>query len=319
MKSSDVCVVIRSTGERTEELCRHVAVQQVSEENVVVVHKNPFARAVIRTFEVGLDFNLPWTIALDADVILCQGAVAEIIAQAEARNDRAFMINMKVLDKFAGGAMHRGVHMYRTMLFERARKLVPLDERTTRAESYTVRKMEAAGYPFVQTEVLVGIHEYEQYYRDIYAKRLFRAHKVQYETPFILRRCLRWGLKDQDFWIAAWGLVDGFQDPSPILLDAPQMQKRARCFLDELSIEEKAPLIPKASEDLPDRLIAGYQPAPEFLDLLAAQARLKNWRSRVAWCARQIGPVRLLPWLLGSVLVRAGDRIRRWSSTSVPK
>ena len=59
MKCSDTCVVIRSAGERTEELCRYLAAQQVPEENVVVIREHPFSRAVLKSFEVGLDFGLP--------------------------------------------------------------------------------------------------------------------------------------------------------------------------------------------------------------------------------------------------------------------
>jgi len=316
MKCSDTCVVIRSAGERTEELCRYLAAQQVPEENVVVIHEHPFSRAVLKSFEVGLDFGLPWTICLDADVVLRQGAISEMVALATTQDPTTFLVEMQTLDKFTGGPQNRGAYVYRTALLDRARQFVPSDEQTMRAGTFVTRKMNAIGCSFVITDLLLGVHEYEQYYRDIYAKKLFRARKVMYEPPILLRRCLRWGLEDRDFWIAACGLVEGWQDQSAIMLDAPQLQERADRFLESIGVEEKEPLAVEAYENLPDRLIAEYQPSPEYSDLQAARARFGSRRGRLSWRARQLGPVRLLPWLVGKGLIKTGNLLQDWSDSS---
>ena len=330
MKCSDTCVVIRSAGERTEDLCRHLAAQQVPEGNVVVIHEYPFRRAVLKSFEVGLDFGLPWTICLDADVVLRQGAVSEMIALAGAQGPTTFLVEMQTLDKFTGGPQNRGAYVYRTALFDQARQFVPSDEeQTMRAGAFVSRKMSDIGYSFVTTQLLVGIHEYEQYYRDIYAKKLFRARKVPYEIPFLLRRCLRLGLEDQDFWIAAWGIVVGWQVQSLIMLDAPQLQERANRFLESIGIEEKEPLVVEAYERLSDKMIAEYQPPPEYIELqalveqLARAQRQREQQQReqpVPWqhklClyakqqAREVGPLWLLPALSGRALAYVGNRLQ---------
>lgn len=323
MKCNNACVVIRSAGERTEELCRYLAAQQVVEGNVVVIQEHPFSRAVLKSFQVGLDFGLPWTICLDADVVLHQGAISEMIALAATQDPRTFLVEMQTLDKFTGGIQNRGAYVYRTALFDQARHFIPSDEQSRRAGTFVTRKMSAIGYSFIITQLLVGIHEYEQYYRDIYAKKLFRSCKAPYEIPFLLRRCLRLGLEDPDFWIAAWGIIAGWEDQSSIILDASRLQKSANHFLESMGVKDKEPLVVEAYKGLPEKFIAEYQPSPEYLELqalLEQRARVRGWQEqpmlwqrRLRLQAKQLGPVRLLPWLGGKLLSKIGGSLQRWA------
>ena len=48
-------VVIRSAGERTFEVCRKLLLEQVPAEAVEVVCERPFERALIRSYEIGIE------------------------------------------------------------------------------------------------------------------------------------------------------------------------------------------------------------------------------------------------------------------------
>lgn len=45
---TNVAVIVRSSGERTEQLCVRLVKQQVPEEHVVVIHERPFSQALVR-------------------------------------------------------------------------------------------------------------------------------------------------------------------------------------------------------------------------------------------------------------------------------
>src|SRR5579859_2359308 len=96
---TNVTVIIRSVGERTEAVCRSLVEQQIPGELVVTIHERPFSKAVQRTFEIGLDFNRDWTLALDADVLLRQNSIAEFISAIELTADNLFCFNGMVWDK----------------------------------------------------------------------------------------------------------------------------------------------------------------------------------------------------------------------------
>ena len=91
-KQLDVFAVIRSTGERTTQLTQQLLNEQLTENQVAIIHEKPFRRALERTYEIGIEKNYRWTLAVDADVLPALYAIQQLIEYAEQETDSLFQI-----------------------------------------------------------------------------------------------------------------------------------------------------------------------------------------------------------------------------------
>src|SRR5262245_45960159 len=100
---TDVTVVIRNAGERTLELCRQLVCEQVPIANVFVINEYPFEKAARRSYEIGIELGRPWTLFLDADILLRRNAVQTLRNWALTAGDRALYVQGSIVDKIFGG------------------------------------------------------------------------------------------------------------------------------------------------------------------------------------------------------------------------
>lgn len=205
---NNIAIVIRSVGERTEAACRALACEQVPEENVVVIRERPFGAAVRKTFQVGLERGLPWTLALDADVLLRANAVRDMLACAERQPETLFFANYTVADKLLGKVRPGGPHLYRTAhllaALTRAGKDIDNHERP---ESHVRAKMSVDGFLAIQFRgIVAGLHDFEQSFRDIY--RTAYTHALKHPNHVIAPCLAAWerlSEYDPDFYVALFG------------------------------------------------------------------------------------------------------------------
>ena len=71
----DLLAVIRSANERTEATCYNLLSQQIPTENIVLIHERPFSLALAKSYLVGIEHGLSWTLCIDADVLVTDEAV----------------------------------------------------------------------------------------------------------------------------------------------------------------------------------------------------------------------------------------------------
>lgn len=213
----DVTVIIRSTNERTESCCMAIVAKQVPAGNIVIIHETPFSKAVKTTFATGVDRNKKWTLAVDADILLTRNAVAEMIGRAELKPSHTFVYQGCVLDRLFNDIRPGGPHLYRTSLLQQAIEHIPTDSDNLRPESYTYSKMAAIGFHFYQESEIYGVHDYEQYKRDLYRKSFVHAKKHTHLTKHFIWEWSRG--KDPDHAIAIAGFIEGLSYEEKIMID----------------------------------------------------------------------------------------------------
>jgi hypothetical protein len=251
-------VIIRSAGERTESLCKELVLETgLQERNITVIKENPFSRALYASYETGIALDRPWTLCLDADVLVLADSIHEMICFAEKQHPSVFEIQGLILDKFFGGPRQAGFHLYRTSLLSQAIKLIPLTHETIRPEHYTLDAMKGRGFPWKRMDYLVGIHDFEQYYADIFRKTFAQAHKHQEYAEIFLTYWPRQGINDFDYKVAVKGLMAGLEYEGEVWIDSQQ-----EIYKEQF---EKFKVIEKL--DLP----SGYF-SPSDIELL-----VKNW------------------------------------------
>jgi hypothetical protein len=213
-------------GERTEFLCKKLILEQgVSENAIFVINEMPFSRAMRVGFEIGLSENRPWTFCIDADVLLRPGSIACLLAIGEKQPPNVCEIQGYVLDKFFGGARQAGNHLYRTSLLPQVIERIPSEGRDIRPETYALNAMRSDGYSWHTVKELVGLHDFEQAYEDIFRKCFVHAHKHLNHTELFVPFWRSKSSEDMDYQAALAGFSEGIK-----YFDEVRIDKRAEYF-----------------------------------------------------------------------------------------
>jgi hypothetical protein len=249
--SSTFTIVVRSAEERTRDLCVRLIQQQIQPEHTSSVHivaEKPFAKAHERSIEIALEAQAEWSIFIDADVLLRAGAIVSILDQLkQCAGVPFYMMNFQVLDRGFAGTSYQGVHGYRTQLFSKAQQFSDLAHTDQRPETRLCKEMAKLGYPTVLSKTVVGLHDYEQFYRDLYRKMYVRGIKYNKRADFMYRTLEARYKTHNDYKVMIWGLVHGLlaygagERYAP--LDSTYYEEKSAAVLDMLSLEEK-PLLP---------------------------------------------------------------------------
>jgi hypothetical protein len=318
----NAAVIIRAAGERTRDLCAQLARNQVGPDAVEVVSDQPFERSLRLSYETGIGRGGKWTMTLDADVLLREGAVAQLLAEAEALPPDFAQIEGLVFDKITGTFREAGHRVYRTALLPLALNQIPAPGTEIRPEFTTVMKLDALGYPSRRVAVVMGVHDHEQYFRDLYRKAFVHAHKHDYLLAHFVRRCRALMSADADFRVLLRGLWDGLQHPGPVRADIAAFPLDLEPILVELALNEKSPL-PASSftSAMVQEWLTAAGPAPHFREWCRPGKRPpdaslglgRRWHRLL----RAHGFFGATLQILGEGLCRVGGRLRRVSTAGL--
>jgi hypothetical protein len=207
MFNHKLIVVIRTVGERTFEACKALVVKQVPEELVYVVSEQPFELTLRRCYQIGIDSEAEWMMTLDADVLLREGAIEAFLSEAERLPPHYLQLEGLMFDKLSGIYRNVGHRMYRTQYLKTALQYIPANRTEIRPEDATLKKMGAIGFPSLIIPTVFGVHDYEQYYGDIYRKAFVHANKHSDKLTLFIERWKAHSPHDRDYLIAIRGLT----------------------------------------------------------------------------------------------------------------
>ena len=303
-----IIVVIRSAGERTVEACKASVLKQVRKECLYVVQECPFEAALQKTYEIGLESNADWLMTLDADVFLREDAVSKLLLEAEKLPAHYFHIEGLVHDKLTGMYRKAGHRLYRTKYLQTARQLIPRDGSEIRPEYAILQRMETKGFPSLEINAVFGIHDYEQFLRDIYRKAFVHAHKHPNWLPQLFTRFKHLANKQDDFRIALRGLYDGLLSFDEVKIDTRDFVGAADNALEELGLQEKEPMsIEEYDSRWVEEILAETGELPCSQDSNSLNAKLVRLKSRYD----RLGTLRIVPYFFGAMLCDVGATIKR--------
>ncbi len=239
--NKNVTAVIRTVGERTEKICHELLRKQIPEGNIHIVRESPFTEALRKTFEVGIAADRKWTFVVDADVLLNDGIIQEMVDNAETLDESVFELEGKIIDKFLDNPREAGNHLYRTSLLSEALQFIPDPLESLRPETHVKNAMQEKGYKCLVTDILVGFHDFEQFYRDIYRKSFVQAKKHNLRVKKLLRQWQVMAETDVDYRVALAGFRQGNKHSKNIAVAIdPLYEELFKVFSDEAAIEEKS-------------------------------------------------------------------------------
>ena len=305
VNATDLVVVIRAAGERTFQVCQDLVRMQIPTDAVEIVNETPFEAALRKTYELGLQRGAKWTMTLDADVLLREGAVAELVAEAERLPPHFVQIEGLVHDKLTGRFRKAGHRIYRTSLLTKALQALPPAGSEIRPEFATLQRMEEWGFPSREVRLVVGIHDYEQDDCDVYRKAFVHANKHQNWLADMVFRSKSLSCADDDFRIALRGLCDGLVSTNTVRIDTAAYSSNAQTAISDLGIREKAPLNAGIADFSYVARALGDATIP-----LSRDDNLRQTWSKLKLHHARCGTLRLIPLLFGTGLCRVGTALK---------
>ncbi|WKN41789.1 hypothetical protein [Tunicatimonas pelagia] len=234
--------LIRSVGERTTSWCEHLLKQVFPADHVQRIGEVPFSATVRKGFELGGDSGLKWTLCIDADVLPNPDGVRELIQFAETAEEQVFEVHGVILDKYIPCKRPAGNHLYRNALVDKAIGLIPEEGTAKRPESATKKAMAKEGFPWYQTSVYMGLHDFEQYYADIYRKAFLHAVKHRKALPLVEKYWRNRKSDDLDYEIALAGALAGKIYDGTVFVDKRFLEEESLSVLKAKNIQEKVSL-----------------------------------------------------------------------------
>jgi hypothetical protein len=266
---NEVHLVIRSAGERTASVCKRLAqLSGILDKDITVIREVPFESALRATYLTGLNAGKKWTATLDADVLLDKYSIAGLLWDAEQMPSNYAQIEGRVFDKVTGIYRQAGHRIYRTNCLSLALERIPAPGTEMRPEFFILQQLGRLGSPSRRVGRLVGLHDFEQYYGDLYRKALLHSKKHTLFVPRFLERCAEHMHSDPDFVVILKGIHDGLAYSGSMAVDRRQFSDSiVGSMLSELGLEEKSEL--KDAETFLQgfaamfRFIREQYPAPE--------------------------------------------------------
>lgn len=210
---SNISVVIRSVGERTESLCRDLLIRSLGVEPTII-NERPFAKSLEKGLLYGIEKDKKWTLCTDADLLVDLDGLNRLIQYAESTKDSVFKITPQFFDKFFDDYREGGVHLYRTKYLKEALDYIPSEGLDLRPETHMLTRMRRIGYDFERPPIIIGVHDFDQYYKDIFRKGYVHSHKWVNRLSELVPMWREKAKKDADFRVLLTGVAAGLLTPT---------------------------------------------------------------------------------------------------------
>jgi hypothetical protein len=280
MKGHGITVAVRCAGERTEAVCRALVESQLGRDCVVVVREVPFHAAVQRCLELGIERHARWLVCVDGDVLARKGAITGLLGAMGKAPANTFMLQARIIDKLWGGPKDGGIRVYRGELLGEAQRSLPCEGAPTlRPEATMIAAMRKKGYGYVQLPSISGLHDYEQYYRDLYRKVRGHLQKHGDYVNLLLPYWRREAHSDPDFAVT----LEAATESSPtvygeFLRVEPNSKPHAQMPWMLHNGSEKGALSDRAVDMAwIEKTIADHQVPPEYADCERLAGQRKRW------------------------------------------
>jgi len=255
MSFDNLIVVVRSARERTIESCKNLLLEIFAKSDVIVISEVPFSKAVEKSFEIGISSGKEWLACIDADVLISKEQTLRFLNYAMNTNSNFYCIQSLIFDNFFSIIRPSGIHLYRIKHCILAKKFIRKEDLFLRPESFLKKEMALIGYPTQQASIVIGIHDYEQYYADIYRKCFLQAHKHRPYVEAILPYWRNQAKENFDFQMAIYGSASGKVFSGKIEVSKTFLKEEIVELMSVKGIKEKDTLL-VFNEGLIDEIIA---------------------------------------------------------------
>lgn len=313
----DITVIIRSSGERTEAVCRKLLAEQAEADCIEMVQEAPFYQALRQTLIRGRAAGRTWTLAVDADLLVRTGALAEMAAFAQLQAPEVLFVSGWCMDKLLCCCRPAGLHLYRTSLIDdKLLKILAGVEASIRPE----RDLVIAAERVLNRKAVVMppdplcLHDHEQYYADVYRKAFVHARKHSDEIDMLIAAWRALGDTDLDFKIALLGARASRSWPEEVRMDVRSLPREVMPLLNMMGTTEKPPLEADAlsGREISELIQRLHQEGSiPMMDRHSGYAQGGSVLTRWQEIRRSLGFTRSVQWVIGCRLKKWGLHMMR--------
>jgi len=227
-------IIIRTCGERTEKRCIELARKQGA---VHIVRAYPFGECLRQSFALAQTFPDEFVAMVDADVLLLPYTLREGIAYLRRCHSSVLVLDGVTKDFIMMKKRRAGIHIYRRALLKKAMPYI--NDKKTKPESHVRKSMARLGHKTVVGKIVFGLHDYEQYYADLWRKAFAQAHKL----PRTSRKCRpKWAKLaklNPDYRVILAANIEGEKYRGGVMIDKNWSGYGAAAGLKKLGLKEK--------------------------------------------------------------------------------
>jgi hypothetical protein len=310
ISKDQLVVVIRSVGERTEQLCKSLMTKAIDENQIHVIREVPFEESLRESFRIGQKSGSKWLLVVDADLLILPHSVGEILQEAEEQPSSVFHIQGFIYDKLFVEYRKAGPRIFRTRDLGRAIELIPDDGTEHRPESHTIQRMQSEGYVSVSSDLLFGVHDFEQFYRDVYRKCVVHAFKHKSDIDKLIHKWIL-NIDDNDYQIALAACLDAYTRYETVSIDKRLFEENGRLMLERVGLAEKS-----GNVDLDEieseifRILKAAGPIPNHLKTQITTEPDSTRATFVSNLFKGRGVFSATRYLIGQGIVKIGTIIR---------
>jgi hypothetical protein len=224
IQNRDLGIVVRTSGERTTDVCVQMLQNIFPKVSVSVVSGSPFRETLRKSLVAGMQLNAEWILCIDADVLPDQFGALKLYQTGRALADKYSGIEGVVLDKIMLTKRHAGNHLYRSNCLAKCVEILDAQEDCVRPETEMLQMLSKMGHTWKKIEVLVGVHDFEQNFSDLFRKA--RLHAVKHEHS-ISSRISTWkalAKEDPDFEAILAGVASGIASTGDLICDVKEQE-----------------------------------------------------------------------------------------------
>jgi len=231
-------IIIRASGERTESKCIKLTENQG---NVNVIRAFPFGESIRQTYLKAIELKQEFIPVIDADVLIYPHAIQAGIDDIKKASltQKIFCLDGKTNDKIFMKNRRAGIHIYKTELLETALQFIDNDH--IKPETNVRNNMADLGYKTHVGDIVYGMHDFEQYYKDLWRKAVCQTEKLKKMLKKKPEKWKKLAKTDNDFLVIYNAHVYGNKFVKDIKIDA-RMDFDAEKQIKILGLEEKDPL-----------------------------------------------------------------------------
>lgn len=267
---TDCTLIIRSAGERTTDWCADKTRSIFDLNSVIIIDERPMHKAIARTFETGIERNKEWTIEIDADLLLRPQGIIQLLERAKSLPANSYFHYGMVFDKLSNGFRSAGHKILRTAHLRTALEFLPLAKKEIRPDTFIRKSMAKRGCHYYRELALVGIHDFEQSYFDLYRKGYLQGVKNRSKVQrFITMWPENWQ-SDTDYQAIKAGIDDGLLHQNALPLD-PSF------FEDKFESRKAGSSWMNEKERLPQ----GLEQLESLMDSTVSESRLLDFKKHV--------------------------------------
>jgi hypothetical protein len=179
---------------------------------------------------------------VDADIIPAPDLYDKARACVDHVENDIGVITFMVQDKLLFGNRYMAIRIYRAAAIPDMLALMPPLGGGVRPESSTITRLVERGWRHKLVPEVLALHDYEQFYRDIYRKAYLHMQKHGARMARLLELWMRLADHDSDYQAALAGATDAMLERRPADCDASHAAFQNKDSLSRIGLEEKSAL-----------------------------------------------------------------------------